>query len=95
MVKKEIAKVMVKGAKTFYNLPKDPNGEPTILWVGETIDPFVPYPREKLMLNLVQDRERIDIFLDKLSVMHNIETKKFQTPFLCTGAAIVAAKTLL
>lgn len=27
--------------------------------------------------------------------MHTIENKKFQTPFLCTGAAIEAAKTLL
>lgn len=47
------------------------------MWVGEIIDPFIPYPREKLMLNLVRDRERIDIFLDKLINMHHLEQKKY------------------
>lgn len=79
----------------FYNLSSDPNAEPSVLWVGEINDPFIPYPKEKLMLKLVEDRERIDIFLDKLLVMHNQEAKKFQAPFLCTGAAISAAKQLL
>jgi hypothetical protein len=47
------------------------------------------------MLKLVEDRERIDIFLDKLLNMHHIETKKYQAPFLCTGAALAAAKQLV
>lgn len=47
------------------------------------------------MLKLVDDREKIDIFLDKLVNMHTIENKKYQAPFLCTGAAIAAAKELL
>lgn len=47
------------------------------------------------MLKLVEDRERIDIFLDKLINMHNLETKKYQAPFLCTGAALSAAKQLI
>lgn len=50
----------------YYDLSMDPNGDPTILWVADTQDPFVPFPREKLMLNISSDRERIDIFLDKL-----------------------------
>ena len=79
----------------FYNLPSDPNGEPSILWVGEIVDPFIPFPREKLLLKLVDDREKIDIFLDKLLNMHTVENKKFQTPFLCTGAVINAAKQLI
>ena len=29
------------------------------------------------MLKLVEDRERIDIFLDKLILMHNLENKKY------------------
>jgi PII-like signaling protein len=33
----------------------------------------VPYPKEKLMMNVVDDREKIDIFLDKLVTMHNAE----------------------
>jgi len=44
----------------------DPNGEPTILWVGDVVDPFIPLPKEKLMLNVANDREKIDIFLDKI-----------------------------
>lgn len=36
----------------FYNMPTDPNGEPTILWVGDVYDPFIPFPKEKLILNL-------------------------------------------
>lgn len=79
----------------FYNLPEDPNGEPSIIWVGEVQDPFVPMPKEKMMLNLVKDRERIDAFLDKLVNIHQLETKKYQSHFLCTGAAISAAKQLL
>ena len=54
----------------FYNLPTDPNGEPSIVWVGEVNDPFIPFPKEKLMLKLIEDRERIDVFLDKLVAMH-------------------------
>lgn len=44
------------------------------------------------MLKLVEDRERIDIFLDKLFLLHNLENKKSQPPHICTGAAISAAK---
>lgn len=47
------------------------------------------------MLKLVEDREKIDIFLDKLLNMHTPENKKNQAPFLCTGAAISAAKQLI
>lgn len=79
----------------FYNMNSDPNGEPTILWVGDVIDPFIPLPKEKLILKLVEDREKIDIFLDKLLNYHTMENKKSQPPVTCTGAAISAAKQLL
>lgn len=59
------------------------------------MDPFIPFPKEKLMLNLVRDRERIDVFLDKLLLMHNHENKKTQPPHICTGAALSAAKQLI
>ncbi len=54
-------------------MPQDPNGEPTILWVGDIQDPFVPFPKEKLMMKVVEEREKIDIFLDKLLSFHNVE----------------------
>jgi hypothetical protein len=62
----------------FYNMPQDPNAEPNILWVGDIMDPFIPYPKEKLILRLIEDREKIDIFLDKLITMHNFENKRYQ-----------------
>ena len=73
----------------FYHLSQDVNGEPNILWVSDVQDPFVPLPKDKLMLNLANDRERIDIFLDKLLLIHNTQDKP---AFICTGAAIQAAK---
>ena len=76
-------------------MPQDPNGEPTIIYVGDLIDPFVPLPKEKLMMKVVEDREKIDIFLDKLLNLHTAENKKYQGPHLCTGAALSAAKQLL
>jgi len=79
----------------FYNMPVDPNGEPNILWVGDIADPFVPYPKERLMMKCVEDREKIDIFLDKLATMHNPEQKKNMPATVCTGAAVSAAKQLL
>lgn len=57
-------------------MPSDPNGEPTVLWIGDITDPFVPYPKDKLMLKLVEDREKIDIFLDKLLTFFNPEQRK-------------------
>lgn len=60
----------------FYNMPTDANGEPTILWVADIEHPFVPFPKQKLMMNVVEDREKIDIFLDKLVNFHNLEAKK-------------------
>ena len=41
-----------------------------MLWVADIDDPFAPAPRERLMVNAVQDRERIDAFLDKLLTMY-------------------------
>jgi hypothetical protein len=76
----------------FYSLSHDPNAEPTIVYVGDLNDPFIPLPKEKLMLKLVDDREKIDIFLDKLLNLHTQEHKKYQSPHLCTGAALSAAK---
>ena len=78
----------------FYTIPLS-GGEPTLLWVGDITDPFVPLPKEKLMLKVIEDRERIDTFLDKLLVMHTPEHKKYHSPFICTGAAIQAAKHLI
>lgn len=59
----------------FYDLPADPNGEPSIYWIGDMSDPFVPLPRSRLLLNIVEERERLDCFLDKLQTMYTPETR--------------------
>ena len=79
----------------FYNLALDPNAEPTILWVGDVEDPFVPYPREGLMLNVVSDRERIDVFLDKLINMYQIDQRKNSPIATCMGSAMTVCQKLL
>lgn len=79
----------------FYSLPQDPNGEPSILIVADVDDPFSPAPRERLMLNAVQDRERIDAFLDKLLTMYQTEDKISSPMQTCAGAAVSAAISVL
>ena len=47
------------------------------------------------MLNVVDDRDKINIFLDKLLTLHNVEQKKSMNGSVCTGAAVSAAYQLL
>ena len=54
----------------FYQLSSDPNGEPIVFQVGDSDDPFAPLPAEKLMLKLVDEREQIDLLIDKLYNMY-------------------------
>ena len=60
----------------FYGIAQDPNDEPKIYWVGDVEDPFAPCPASTLMLSLVEDRERIDAFIDRLVLMYHIEDRK-------------------
>lgn len=57
-------------------MPQDPNADPTILMVTDVDDPFAPGPRDRLMLNVKDDRERIDALLDKLLTLYNVEARK-------------------
>ena len=54
-------------------MPSDPNGEPQILQVGDTNDPFVPLPANKLLMNVVDDGERLYALIDKIYNMHGEE----------------------
>jgi len=73
-------------------LSTDIDAEPTIFWVGDVGDPFVPYPKEGLMLNLVDDREKIDTFLDKLITMYYTDSRMKGKIISCPGPAISACK---
>ena len=73
----------------------DPNAEPSIFWVADVDDPFVPYPKQGLMLNVKEDRERIDAFLDKLITLYHVDSRKNLPIQTCSGAAMYACKNLL
>jgi len=61
------------------------------MYVTDIADPFIPFPKESLKLNVIEDRERIDNFLDKLYTMHTEDSKKNLPGANCMGAAIDAA----
>mmetsp|Transcript_19420 Transcript_19420/g.29838 ORF Transcript_19420/g.29838 Transcript_19420/m.29838 type:complete len:271 (+) Transcript_19420:785-1597(+) len=82
-------------ALQFYVMPQDETKEPSIFIVTDVEDPFVPYPLEKLMLNVELDRERISALLDKLIEMYYTESRKIMQIQTCQGAAIHAATQML
>ena len=63
--------------------------------VADVDDPFTPAPRNRLMLNAVQDRERIDAFLDKLLTMYQTDEKISSPMQTCAGSAVSAAISVL
>jgi hypothetical protein len=82
---------------TFYNVA--PTGEISLLHVGDVESPFIPLPHNKLLLDLSEDRERIDILIEKISQMWS---KTGQSPLrqkfanqVCTGAALTACTKIL
>jgi len=78
-------------AMQFYVVPEDETKEPSILWVTDVDEPFVPFPQEKLMLNVTDDRARIDALLDRLISLYYLESRKNLPIQTCQGAAISAA----
>jgi len=65
------------------------------MYVSEINQPFAPLPLSALFLSVLNDKERIQVFLDKLLLMHNEDAKKNLPHGICSGAAVVAAKMLL
>lgn len=51
-------------------------GENSLVIVGDTDDPFVPAPFESLMYHVTEEREQLDIFIDKLYNMYSEEELK-------------------
>jgi hypothetical protein len=49
---------------TFYSVAL--SGEITLMHVGEVDDPFIPLPLSRLMMDITQNREQIDIVIDKI-----------------------------
>ncbi len=74
-------------------MPKNiDGGDLRIIWVTDIDDPFVPLPKQELMLKLKEDRDRIDFLLDKLVSMYFTEARKNLPIYTCQGAAMSACK---
>lgn len=56
-----------------YTLSDDFERGPTIHQISDKTDPFLPVPFDNLMLNLSQDRGKIDHLLTKLLEIHTEE----------------------
>ena len=69
-------------------MPLDENAEPSIFWMNDLDDPFYPLPVQTVMLNVKDDRDRIDIFLDKLIQLYYTEARKNSAIQTCLGSAI-------
>jgi hypothetical protein len=76
----------------FYKLPLDINAEPSIYWINDLDDPFIPLPKEALMLNVREDRDRIDTFLDKLISLYYQESRRNLPIQTCLGAVMSACE---
>lgn len=50
----------------FYSIPKDLSNDPQLIVVADLDDPYCPFPRNALFLNIVDDREKIDYLVEKL-----------------------------
>jgi hypothetical protein len=62
---------------------------------GDIMQPFIPFPVDKIMFKVNEDMDRINAFLDKLATIHTPENKKNQPVGLCLKSAIEAGMMLL
>ena len=78
-------------------MSEDANGDPLILQVGETQEPYVPMPASKLLMNVTDDSDRIYALIDKIYNMYSDEfyAQGRQVTSVATGAALKCATTLL
>lgn len=81
----------------FFNL--QPSNEIQILHVHELENAFCPLPSSRLMLDVHEDREKIDAVFEKVSAMlgqYDSNGHKIRwANQVCTGAAVDAARDLL
>lgn len=63
--------------------------------VSDIGDPFLPLPIETLMMNLVNDREKIDFMIEKLSEVHYNEEIKYKLSTLNLSSALTIAYEML
>lgn len=72
-----------------------PEANPKIYVIQETKEMFAPLPTQHMMMNVSQDRERIDSLLDRLLEIHTIEANKSLPPEFVFSSALMVAKDFL
>lgn len=68
---------------------------PKIYVIQDQANMFCPVPGSTLLMNVANDRDKIDALLDKLPEIHNIENNKSLPADFCFSSAVLVAKDLL
>lgn len=78
-----------------YRMPDDLENGPISYQICDVHDPFLPVPKDQLMLNLTKDRAKINLLLEKLPEMHTKENSKHKQAALNMSSAYILAYELL
>ena len=70
-----------------YTVPDDLERGPHVHQICDREDPFLPAPLDALMLNLANDRAKIDLLLEKLPEIHTMENSKHKLAALNLSSA--------
>lgn len=57
---------------TFYHCSQI-SGEIQLMFVADVEDPFIPLPLSKIMMDLSQDRDKIDAIIDKITNLFTLD----------------------
>ena len=79
----------------WYVVPDDSNKYPAVYNCWEVLDPFLPIPTSKIMLNVVSDREKIDRLIEKLPEINKFEDAKHKIAALNLSSAFWIAYEIL
>lgn len=78
-----------------YIVSDDPSKAPTMYNCSDMTDPFLPVPTSHLMLNVVTDREKINLLIEKLPEIHKSEDAKHKIAALNLSSAFAIAYEIL
>ena len=82
----------------FYAFASEKAVDPSVIVMGDIFSPFCPLPKSKLLLNVKTCRQQIELILDKVLVLHSIQSKalpRFGSSGSCAGSALKSAVDIL
>ncbi|EGR29624.1 hypothetical protein IMG5_151710, partial [Ichthyophthirius multifiliis] len=84
----------------FYSIPKDLNNDPQLIVMADLDDPYCPFPKNALFLNIQQDREKIEYLIEKLlnnsqNILQNTAQGQFFVKTASIGAVIQSIYSML